>query len=111
MNEIQFEQAVFLKENRSEIEQVKEQWNSVTSKVISNTLVQMTNPQLIGRIIEVGEFVYNDDITPTSLNLIRSTLEEVQAYVRGEDFVRCENAVKELAGLVSRAKRNSSGKS
>lgn len=111
MNEIRFEQAVFLQENRSEIEQVKEQWNQVTGKVISNTLVQLTNPGLIDRIVEVGEFVYNDDITPTSLNLIKHTLEEVQGYVRGDDFVRCENAVKELAGLVSRAKRKSSGKS
>ena len=111
MSEIRFEQAVFLKENRSEIEQVKEQWNSVTSKVISNTLVQMTNPELIEKIVDVGEFVYNDDITPTSLNLIKRTLEEAQSYVRGDDFVRCENAVKELAGLVSRAVRKSSGKS
>lgn len=90
---------------------MKEEWNRVTSKVISNTLVQMTNPELIEKIVDVGEFVYNDDITPTSLNLIKETLEEVQAYVRGGDFVRCENAVKELAGLVSRAKRNSSGNS
>lgn len=111
MNEIRFEQAVFLQENRSEIEQVKEQWQRVTSKVVSNTLVQMANPELIDRIIEVGEFVYNDDITPTSLNLIKRTLEEAQSYVRGDDFVRCENAVKELAGLVSRAKRKSSGNS
>ena len=111
MSEIRFEQAVFLKENRSEIEQIKEQWNRVTSKVVSNTLVQMTNPELIEKIVDVGEFVYSDDITPTSLNLIRRTLEEVQAYVRGEDFVRCKNAVKELAGLISRAKRKSSGNS
>ena len=111
MSEIRFEQAVFLKENRSEIEQIKEQWNRVTGKAISNTLVQLTNPELIKRIIDVGEFVYNDDITPTSLNLIKRTLEEVQEYVHGDDFVRCENTVKELAELVTRATRKSSGKS
>lgn len=94
MNEIRFEQAVFLQENRSEIEQVKEQWNRVTGKVISNTLVQMTNPGLIDRIIEVGEFVYNDDITPTSLNLIKRTLEEAQSYVRETNLY----AVKTLSG-------------
>lgn len=111
MNEIRFEQAAFLQENRSEIEQVKKQWKRVTGKVISNTLVQMTNPELIEKIVEVGEFVYNDDITPTSLNLIKRTLEEAQSYVRGDDFVRCENAIRELAGLVTRAVRNSSGNS
>ena len=106
MDEIRFEQAVFLKENRSEIEQVKEEWGRATAKVLSNTLVQMANPGLIDKIIEVGEFVYNDDITPTSLNLIKDTLEDVRGYVGSADFIRCEQSIRTLSALVTKMTKN-----
>ena len=106
MNEIRFEQAVFLKENRSEIEQVKEEWKRATAKVLSNTLVQMANPGLIDKIIEVGEFVYNDDITPTSLNLIKDTLKGVREYVGSSDFTRCEQAIRTLSAVVTKMTKN-----
>lgn len=104
MGEIKFEQAVFLQEHKSEIEQVKEQWKRMAGKVISNTLVQLTNPDLIEKIVDVGEFVYNNDITPTSMNLIKRTLEEVQTYIHDDDFVQCEKTVCELSRLISKSK-------
>lgn len=110
MNEIRFEQAAFLQEHRSEVEAVKEQWEIITGKVISNTLVQLTNFQLIERIVEVGEFVYNDDITPTSLKLITSVIEDAQEYVGSSDFTRCEQAIRTLSSLVTNMTKNEQGR-
>lgn len=106
MNEIRFEQAVFLHEHRSEVEAVKEQFKRTIGKVISNTLVQMANPGLIDRLLEVGEFVYNDDITPTSLKLITSVIEDAQEYVGGSDFKQCEQAIRTLSALVTNMTKN-----
>lgn len=119
MNEIRFEQAVFLQEHRSEVEAVKEQFQMVIGMVISNTLVQMppyhrtytlplANPELIDRMIEASEFVYNDDITPTSLKLIMRVAEDAQEYVGSSDFTRCKQAIRTLSALVTKMTKNES---
>ena len=106
MNEIRFEQAAFLQEHRSEVEAVKEQFRRVCCRVISNTLVQMTNPGLIDRLFEANEFVSNDDITPTSLKLITRVIEDAQEYVESSDFTRCEQAIRALSAVVTKMTKN-----
>lgn len=106
MSTIKYEQVVFLQENKTEIDHIVEEFKRMSSKVISNTLVQMTNPDLISDIIDAGEFVYNNDITPTSLKLIQRCIENMEEYVSREDFKKCEEAVKSLSSLLSKAVKN-----
>lgn len=62
----------------------------------------MTNPDLIQRIIDASEFVYNNDITPTSLKMIVDVIEESDEYVKRSDFIRCSNAIKDLASILKK---------
>lgn len=110
MNEIRFEQAAFLQEHRSEVEAVKEQFRRVSCRVMSNTLVQITNPELIDRLFEANEFVYNDDITPTSLKLITRVMEDAQEYVGSSDFKQFEQAARTLSALVTNMTKNEQGR-
>ena len=105
MNTMKFEQAVFLQENADEIAQIKQAWDRMAGSVISNTLVQITNPELIERVVEVGEFIYNDDITPTSLRLIKSTMLEVTEYLHSEDFAVADTAIRTVARLMRQSRR------
>lgn len=69
---------------------------------MSNTLVQITNFELIERVIEAGEFVHNDDITPTSLKLIQRVMEDAKEYLEDEKFKKCEEATRTLCSLISK---------
>lgn len=102
MSTIKFEQAVFLSENKSEIEEVKTAFREIACKVMSNTLVQITNFELIERVIEAGEFVHNDDITPTFLKLIQRVMEDAKEYLENEKFKKCEEATRTLSSLISK---------
>lgn len=106
MSTIKFEQAVFLSENKSEIEKVKTAFREIACKVMSNTLVQITNFELIERVIEAGEFVHNDDITPTSLKLIQRVMEDAKEYLEDEKFKKCEEATRTLSSLISKTYKN-----
>lgn len=102
--DVKFEQAVFISENKSTIDCVVDEFKHICPKVMCNTLVQMTNQDLISHIIEAGEFVYNNDITPTSLKMIISVIEDAKEYVNRDDFKRCSEAVKELSALLEKAR-------
>ena len=100
--DIRFEQAVFLQQNKDNIDCIVDEFKHICPKVMSNTLVQMTNPDLIQRIIDASEFVYNNDITPTSLKMIVDVIEESDEYVKRHDFIRCSNAIKDLASILKK---------
>lgn len=106
--DIRFEQALFIQENKNEIDEVINEFKEVCAKTMSNTLVQMTNPDLILQLMDASEFVYNNDITPTSLKLIQRCLDSVKEYVGGETFQKCEKSVSILASIISKAKLNNS---
>lgn len=73
--DIRFEHAVFIQQNKDKIDDIVNEFKYICPKIISNTLVQMTNQDLISRIIDASEFVYNNDITPTSLKMIIDVIE------------------------------------
>ena len=101
--DISFEKAVFIQQNKDEIECVIEEFKRLCPKIMSNTLVQMTNPDIISEIIQASEFVYNNDITPTSLKLIVNAIENSKEYINREDFIKCENSVRKLSSLLTKA--------
>lgn len=100
--DIRFEQAIFIQKNKSNIDCIVNEFKHICPKIMSNTLVQMTNQDLISRIIDVSEFVYNNDITPTSLKMIVDVIEESEEYIKRSDFIRCSNAIKELASMLKK---------
>lgn len=100
--DIRFEQAVFLQQNKDNIDCIVNEFKYICPKVMSNTLVQMTNPDLIQRIIDASEFVYNNDITPTSLKMIVDVIEESDEYVKRSDFIRCSNAIKDFSSILKK---------
>lgn len=103
MSTIKFEHALFIQEHRQEIDIIIDNFRQIAPKVISNTLVQLTNPDLISQFMDAGEFVYNDDITPTSLKLIERCIEDGKEYLKREDFQKCEGAIRSLATLLNKA--------
>ena len=51
--DVRFDHAVFIQEHKNEIEAVICEFKEVCSKIMCNTLVQMTNPDLIEDIIQL----------------------------------------------------------
>lgn len=101
--DVRFDHAVFIQEHKNEIEAVICEFKEVCSKIMCNTLVQMTNPDLIEDIIQASDFVFNNDITPTSLKLIINVIESAKEYIERDDFKKCDESIRELSSLLTKA--------
>lgn len=100
--DVRFDHVVFVQEHKNEIEAVVCEFNKMCPKIMCNTLVQMTNPDLIEDIIQASDFVFNNDITPTSLKLIINVIESAKEYIERDDFKKCDESIRELSSLLTK---------
>lgn len=98
MADIKFEQAVFHKENEDEIAEVCEQFKKLISKCSADTIFQLSHFDLLARGYDLSDYVYNDDISSTTLKKLKEYVDELEKVIDDEDFV----SLKETAEMVSK---------
>lgn len=95
--DINLKTAAYIVANKEEINHIVECFKSISSKVISNTFIQINNFDLIERFIDLSDYVYNNDITETSLNKIKSLLDDTNIYLSSQKYKECNEILKKIA--------------
>lgn len=86
MPDINFEQVVFIQQNKNEIDKAVEEFKRVACKVCSNTLLQLTHFELIDRYFDLSDFLVSGDINATVLKKMSELIEETNYILQGDEY-------------------------
>lgn len=101
MSTISYKSALYRKEHESEVQAVIDTFRRLNAKFVSNTLVQITNFDVIKQNIEFMEFIRNDDISETLINKLKEQCRVMSSILNSDDFKELNNLLIECSKIKS----------
>lgn len=100
--DITFQNASYIIENKDEIKELIKKFKYLSPKIISNTLIQLENFELIEKYIDIAEYVYNDELTPTTIKKIRELINITTDYLNSSKYKELNFLFKKYTELNSK---------
>lgn len=100
--DITFQNVSYIIENKDEIKELIKKFEYLSSMIISNTLIQLDNFELIDKYIDIAEYVHNEELTPTTIKRLRELINQTTDYLNSSKYKELNSLLKKYTELNSK---------
>ena len=94
MSDIKYQTAIYLNQNQDLIKEVTENFRTLSCRIMSDTLIQLDNFNLIEKYIDLNDYVMNGDITETTIKKMIELMEETKSYLSSKEYEKKSDILK-----------------